>query len=100
MRLGEGVDAVALAGLGVELDVVAEAGAAASGDAEAEAAGVGGDAFLGHGDTDALECAERDLDGSCGSGFALGEERGGRWGCRDRGCSYGAFGGFGLEGDH
>src|ERR1035438_10423089 len=30
MRLREGVDAVALAGLGVEADVVAEAGAAAS----------------------------------------------------------------------
>jgi len=38
---GEGVDAVAFAGLGVELDGVAEAGAAASGDADAEAAGVG-----------------------------------------------------------
>jgi hypothetical protein len=61
--LGEGVDAVALAGLGVELDVVAEARAAASGDAEAETAGVGRDALFGHGDADALEGSEGDLDG-------------------------------------
>ena len=63
MRLAEGEDAVALAGLGVEADVVAEAGAAAAGDAEAEAAGVGRDAFLGHGDADALEGADGELDG-------------------------------------
>ena len=66
--LGEGVDAVALAGLGVEADVVAEAGAAAAGDAEAQAAGVGGDVLLGHGDANALEGAEGELD-------ALGRRR-------------------------
>ena len=100
VRLGEGVDAVALAGLGVELDGVAEAGAAASGDADAEAAGFGRDAFLGHGDADALEGAEGNLNALDGAGFAFGgEDR--RWGCRrDRGGGYRAFGGFGLEGDH
>ena len=49
VRLSEGVNAVALAGLSVELDVVAEAGAAASGDAEAEATGVGGDVLFAGG---------------------------------------------------
>jgi len=100
MSLGEGVDAVALAGLGVELDGVAEAGAAASGDADAEAAGRGGDALLGHGDADAFEGAEGDLDAFDRACFAFGGEDGGRRGGRDRGCGYGAFGGIGLEGDH
>ncbi len=69
--------AVALAGLGVEADVVAEAGAAAALDADAQAAGVGRDAFLGHGDADALEGVLGDLDGLLGAGLlALGGEQG------------------------
>ena len=100
VRLGEGIDAVTLAWLGVELDGVAEAGAAASSDADAEAAGFGSDVLLGHGDADALEGAEGELDALGAGGLAFGGEDGGRWGRLDRGCGYGAFGGFGLEGDH
>ena len=77
MRLWEGVDTVAVAGLGVEADVVAEAGAAASLDAEAEAALVGGDAFFGHRDANALEGVFGDFDGGLGAGLlALGGEEG------------------------
>ena len=63
--------------MGVEADVVAEAGAAAALYAEAKAAGVRRDAFLGHGNADALEGVLGDLDGLLGAGLlALGGEQG------------------------
>jgi hypothetical protein len=100
VSLGEGVDAVALAGLGVELDVVAEAGATAAGDAHSEASGVGGDVLLGHGDANALQRAQRNLDALGARAFPFrGEDgRSGRSGGRR--CGHAAFRGLGLEGNH